>query len=72
MRKTSTVQTEAANLILAILEKVDENPKFFAKAARKETISDNQLLAAAIAQAVWELLDAEGILGDGNAEACEL
>lgn len=59
MRSAKTVQAEAADLILAILEKVDENPKFFDKAARKEKISKNQLIAAAIAQAVWELLDAE-------------
>ena len=59
MRKTSTVQTEAANLILAILDKVDENPRFFERTAREKKISKNQLLAAAIAQALGEMLDAE-------------
>jgi hypothetical protein len=58
-KPTKSLQAKGADVILEILEKVDENPDFFRKAARKEKISKNQLVAAAIAQAIWELLEAD-------------
>lgn len=58
MRCSKDVQARAADLILEILETA-EGSQAIETAARSEGISRNQLLAAAIAQAVWELLNRE-------------
>jgi len=58
MRRSKDLQAEVADLILEILETADGS-QAIERTARSEGISKNQFLAAAIARAIWELLDRE-------------